>query len=41
MLRGVVITRNKQPCLECNRWRVIEYTRNGNHVAGYFTEPQS
>jgi hypothetical protein len=37
MTRGLVTIENKQPCRDCNRWRVIAYTKGGNHIAGYFT----
>lgn len=34
---GVYSTHYDEPCLKCARVRVREYTKRGNHVAGYFT----
>jgi hypothetical protein len=35
---GVITVRKQQLCLDCDRVRVIAYTRRGNHVEGYFTK---
>ena len=34
---GLAIVRYDIPCTRCDRVRVLEYTKRGNHVAGYFT----
>lgn len=35
---GVFRAHYHQACDKCDRVRVIEYTKGGNHVAGYFTK---
>ncbi len=37
MIRGASVHKNIQQCVNCSLARVIEYTRNGSHVAGYKT----
>lgn len=34
---GVTFAQCDIPCQRCARVRVREYTRRGNHIAGYFT----
>jgi hypothetical protein len=36
--RGITTTRTGHRCRDCKRVRVTEYTRSGNHIAGYFSE---
>lgn len=36
--RGVISRRYAMPCRCCLRVKIKEYTRRGNHTAGYTTE---
>ena len=39
LFHGVSVWKDRQQCLNgCGLNRVIEYTKNGNHVAGYFQD---
>lgn len=35
---GVFRAHYHETCVKCPRIRVIEYTKAGNHIAGYFTK---
>lgn len=35
--RGHLMRYHDEKCLNCNRVRVTQFTKRGNHIAGYYT----